>query len=133
MFACTSNTSAGSSSPRGALALRRAGDVAQRACVEHVRTEFLADLIAIQSIGPQLDEMPARSDVGRLEMAGDRLGDLPRVDRPVGELDGAVAVLLRRPDLGDDAWPGLDDGNRHDPVVLVENLGHAELLAQDAI
>src|SRR6476661_4934312 len=85
--------------PRGALALRRAGDVDHRARVEHVRTEFLADLIAIQRIGPQLDEVPARSDVGRLEMPGDRLGDLPRVDRSVGELDGAVAVLLRRPHL----------------------------------
>ena len=104
-----------------------------RARVEHVRTELLADLVAVESVGAQLDEVPARGDVGRLEVAGDRLGDLARVDLPVGELDGGVAVLLLRADLGDDARPGLDDGHRNDPVVLVEDLGHAELLAQNAL
>src|SRR2546426_822041 len=89
-------------------------------------------LVALDRVGTQLDEVPARGDVRGLVVAGHRLGDLARVDLPVGELDGGVAVLLLGADLGDDAWPGLDDGDRNDPVVLVEDLGHAELLAQYA-
>ena len=49
------------------------------------------------------------------------------------ELDGGVAVLLGGADLGDHAGPGLDDGDRDDPVVVVEDLGHPELGAQDAL
>ena len=60
-----------------------------------------------------------------------RLVDLARVDRAEAELDGAVAVVVGGADLGDDAGPGLDHGHRDDLVVLVPDLGHAELLAQD--
>ncbi len=35
--------------------------------------------------------------------------------------------------LGNYARPSLDDGNRYNAVVLVEDLGHAELLAQNAL
>ncbi len=76
--------------------------------------------------------MTARSDPGGLEVAGLGLVHLARVDLTVGQLDGAVAVLLLGPDLRDDARSGLDDGHRDDAVVLVEDLGHTELFAQHA-
>jgi hypothetical protein len=58
---------------------------------------------------------------------GHRLVDLARVDRAEGELDGGVAVAVGVRTCGDDARAGLDDGHRDDPVVLVPDLGHAEL------
>ena len=58
---------------------------------------------------------------------------LARVDRAERDLDGGVAVVLRGADLGDDAGPGLDHGHGDDAVVLVPDLGHAELLAQQAL
>ena len=42
----------------------------------------------------QLDHVAARGDPGLLEVAGQRLGHLARIDLPVGDLDGGVAVLL---------------------------------------
>ena len=53
-------------------------------------------------------------------------------DRAEGELDGRVAVALGRLHLGDRVRPGLDDRDRHDPGVLVEDLGHAQLDAEEA-
>ena len=49
---------------------------------------LLADRVALDRIGAYLDEVPARGDLGGLEVTGHRLGDLARVDLPVGELDG---------------------------------------------
>ena len=47
------------------------------------------------------------------------------------ELDGVVAVGLLRLHLRDEARPGLDDRDR-DRARLFEDLGHAQLLAEDA-
>jgi hypothetical protein len=75
----------------------------------------------------------ARSDAGLLEVTGGRLGDLLRLDRSEAELDGVVAVGVRRADLGHDTRAGLDDGHGDDAVVLVPELGHPELGAQQTL
>src|SRR5699024_7515142 len=131
------------------LALGGPCDVDEGAVGEHVRAELLAQLEAGRLLGavePELHEVAAwgHARLGELardgrawgharlgELARDGLGDLTGVDRAEGDLHGVVAVGLFTSDPGDDARPGLDDGHRDDPVVLVEDLGHAELGAQD--
>jgi len=55
------------------------------------------------------------------------------VDLAAADLDRVVAVGLGRPDLGHDVGVRGDDGDGDDPVVVVPHLGHAELLAQQAL
>src|SRR5699024_682374 len=117
---------------RVALALGGAGDVDDGAVGEHVHAHFLADLEGRGVGDPQLDQVPARGDPGLGVVAGDGLVDLARVDGAERQLHGLVAVPLCGAHLGHHARPRLDDGHRDDPVVLVEDLGHAELVAQDA-
>jgi hypothetical protein len=81
----------------------------------------------------QLGQVPARRQAGLLEQAADRLGHLPRVDLAEPELHGGVPVAVRGAHGGDHARPGLDDRDRHDLPGLVEDLGHAELGAQDPL
>src|SRR5699024_9170470 len=124
--------------PADAVALRGAGDtlalggpcdVDEGAVGEHVRAALLAQLEAGRLLGavePELHEVAAWGHARLGELARDGLGDLTGVDRTEGDLHGVVAVGLFTADPGDDARPGLDDGHRDDPVVLVEDLGHAE-------
>ena len=64
-----------------------------------------------------------------LEVERDRLGD--RLER---ELDGLVAVGRLRAHRDDGAGPRLDHGDGVDvPGLLVEDLGHAELPAEDPL
>src|SRR5699024_12663003 len=44
-----------------------------------------------------------------------------------------VAIVFYGANLGHNAWPSLDDGYRYYAVLLVEDLSHAELLAQNAL
>ena len=117
-------------------ALADAGDVDEVARLEHVGAQLLAHLVVGGGIGvgePQLGDVATRGDTGLGELARDGLVHLAGVDRAEGELHGVVAVVGLGTDLGDHVRPGLDDGDRDDPVVLVEDLGHAELGAQDAL
>src|SRR3546814_5262618 len=57
---------------------------------------------------------------------------LAQVRRAERELNRVVAVVLGCADLRHDARTGLDDGDRDDAVVLVPDLGHADLLAEQA-
>src|SRR5690606_7172867 len=116
-----------------ALALALASDVDVLAGFEGVIPQLLADLVIARVVRAALREVAARRDVVLTQVVAERLVDLPRVDLPVAELDGGVAVLLGGADAGHHARTGLDHGHRNQPVVRVEDLGHAELLAQDAL
>src|SRR5262249_31135233 len=81
----------------------------------------------------ELDEMPVRLDAVLLQMPELALGELPLGDGLEGELDGLVPVRLVRLHLDHRARPGLDHGDRrHDARLRVEDLGHADLPAEDA-
>jgi hypothetical protein len=84
-------------------------------------------------VGAQLDRHPARRDARLGEVAGLRLVHPTGVDGAEADLHRGVAVDGDRPDLGHDARTRGDDGHRNHPVVLVEHLGHAELLAQQPL
>src|SRR5262249_26469291 len=100
--------------------------------LERLDGDLLAERVLAGVGGTQLDDVPPGRHVGLGVVAGVRLVHLARVDLPVGELDRAVAVLVRGTDLGDHARAGLHHGDRDNPVV-VPHLGHAELGAQDAL
>src|SRR5205807_6752930 len=51
----------------------------------------------------------------------------------VGHLDSRVAVALGRLDLHDPGGGDLDDGDRDGPVLVVPDLGHADLLTDDRL
>src|SRR3954468_900003 len=117
-----------------ALTLRRAHDVDQLADLEGAVD---GELLAGRELGgvgrADLGEVTSRGDARLVEVTGGRLVDLARVDLAVGDLDGVVAVRLGGADLGHDVRRDLDDGHGDELVVLIPDLGHAELLAEEAL
>src|SRR5947208_3353623 len=68
-----------------------------------------------------------------LQLAESGVRELALRDRPEGELNRLVTVGLGRPHLDDRAGAGIDHGHgRHLPALLVEDLAHAQLSADDA-
>src|SRR6266550_4389983 len=81
----------------------------------------------------ELDEVPVRLDAVLLQVPELALRELPLRDRVERELDGLVAVLLRRLHLDDRTRARLDHGHwRDDPGLRVEDLRHSHLFAQDS-
>src|SRR5690606_9160866 len=117
----------------GALALGGRGDVDLRARLEHLSGDLLAQLVAGRIRGAQLDQVTARRDAGLLEVARVRLVDLAGIDLAEADLDGGVAVDVLAADLRDDVGRRLHDGDGDEVVVLVPDLGHAQLGAHDAL
>jgi hypothetical protein len=116
-----------------ALALGPARDVDALADLEGVGAELLADGV-VGGVGrADLDDEAARRHAGLVEVAGERLGDLARVDGAVAELHRGVAVGVGVADLGHDVRASLDHGDGHETVRLVPHLGHAELGAQQTL
>src|SRR5438876_845977 len=79
------------------------------------------------------DQVPAGCHPGLGEVAGHRLGDPARVDLAVTELHGGIAVGVRGAHRGHHARTRLHDRDRDDLPVVAEDLGHAELGAQNAL
>src|SRR6202035_2727597 len=61
------------------------------------------------------------------------LGEPFGLDGAERELHRGVAVAFGRLELHDATGPGLDDGDRDDPVVRVPDLCHAELAPEDPL
>src|SRR5690606_22205845 len=115
-----------------AFALGGAGDVRLLAGLEDVGDgELLADLERGGVGDPDLEEHPAGSDAGLGVVALQRLVHPVGLDLAEGDLDGRVPGLLRRLDLHDADRPRLYDGDGARLGVLVEDLGHAQLLTDD--
>ena len=115
----------------GALALAGADDVDLGHAVEDVRGQLLADRVLPGVLGAQFHQVPPRRDARLGEVPTLGLVHLARVDLTEPELDGGVAVDLGGAHLGHHTRARLDDGHRHEAVVLVENLGHPQLLAEE--
>jgi hypothetical protein len=85
-------------------------------------------------LAANLDEAAVRTDAVRLEMTPLRSRELAVGHRIPRELDGVVAVRRPRAHADDRARTGLDDGDRRQRAgLLVEDLCHADLPAQDAL
>src|SRR5690606_14590098 len=88
---------------RGALTLARADDVDELAGLEGaVDRELLTERVLGGVSGADLREVTTRRDARGLEVGREGLVHLARVDLAGRDLDGVVAVLLGRADLGDD-------------------------------
>ena len=73
---------------------------------------------------------PGRGDPGLRQVPGQRLRDV--LPGPVGQLDGRVAVGPDALDLGHRVGRRVHDRDRDDAALVVEDLRHPELGAEDA-
>ena len=119
--------------PGEALALADRGDVDTLAGVEEVGAEHLAHFEAREVVDAQLGEMLHRRCVGLLQVTELGLREPLRQRGTEGELDRGVAVALRGLQLDDATRPGFDHRHRDDTVLVVPDLGHAELAPEDAL
>jgi hypothetical protein len=89
----------------------------------------LPDLVRLLDlVQPHLAQDARRRDVGLLEVAGARLGHV-LLHGLEAELQRVVAVGRLAPDLDDRARPRLDHRDRHVVAIVTEDLGHADLAA----
>ena len=112
-------------------ALADAGHVDPLAGGEHVGGDDLPELEAREIVDAQLGEVALRRTARGLEVTELRFVEPRGLGLAERDLHGGVAVALRRPELHDATGPGFDDAHRDDPVLVVEDLGHAELSAQN--
>ena len=116
------------------LALGDPDHVDELASREDLAGERLAHRIGRHLLGlleADLAHDPHRGHVDLLEDAGDRLADVLLL-RLEPELEGVVTVLLAGPVTDDRAGPGLDDRHRDVTAVVAEDLGHADLAADES-
>ena len=116
-----------------ALTLGLANDVDLLACFEELNGQFLTEGILRSICGTQLDNVTTGGNTGLLEVTSQGLGNLARVDCTETNLNSLVAVSLLVTDLGNNVRISLDDGDGHKLAVLVPDLGHTELGAQQAL
>src|SRR5699024_202348 len=78
-----------------ALALADGGHVDELTVFDDVDRDLLADLVAGDVVEAEFEEAFAGGDVGLLVLTGDGLGQLAHLLLSEGDLERAVAVLLR--------------------------------------
>src|SRR5262249_22727095 len=110
-----------------ALALGDARDLDAGAGLERVDGCVLAER-QLADLAAELDERAHRRRVRLREVAELGFGEVLLLARAVRELDGLVAVALDGADRRHRARAGLEHGHTRDGAVLLEDLGHAELL-----
>ena len=117
-----------------AVALAGAGDVHPVALGEHGAVDDIAHLHVSRLVQLELLEDLLQDPLaGLLQMAQFRLGELALGHVLEAQLNGVVAVLLHGLLLHHSAGARLNDGDRDDVARLVEDLRHADLLADDGL
>ena len=116
-----------------AVAAGGAGDVDKLDIAEKLDGDVLSDFVVGDVIHADFGDVATWRHSGFCEVAALWLVYFTGVNIAIGDLDGAVAILFFGANLGHDARPCFDDGDRHNAVVFVEDLGHAELGAQNAL
>src|SRR5699024_11082397 len=117
----------------GSLALGRRGHIALASGIERVDAQFLAERVVSSVCCAQLHEVTARGHAGLLEVACSRLVDLARIDLAERDLHCGVTVGLLVADLRHDVVSGGHNGHRHEVVLLIPHLGHAQFGAQKSL
>ena len=114
-----------------ALALAGAGHVDLLALGENVGLDHVADFQLAAVLEAELLEVLDHAHAGLLQVTRLRLAELLLGHFLVAELDGLIAFLFLGHLGHDHAGACLDDGDRNDLAGLVEDLRHADLLAND--
>src|SRR5262245_3818932 len=121
---------------RESAALRHALHVHVLALLEDRDRQALPDLVGglrvSAIIGAELAHVARRRQVALRELPEHRARETKFLVGAEAELDRGVAVLVRRAHLGHRARPGLNDRDGKDVALLVEQLGHADLLANES-
>src|ERR1041385_9112049 len=92
----------------------------------HLREFCLGDVAETE-----LPEVPGQRQVALLELPQHRLREPALLVRAEPELERGVAVALPGADLRDGARSRFDHGHRDDVALLVEELRHPDLLADE--
>src|SRR5690606_10324133 len=116
-----------------AASLRRARHPDPVAFLELVHLQFLADLVAVDRRDAELLEETRRIIEACLLCVTDRsLRRARRLQCLEAELQRAVSVRFRVPDLRDRTRPRFDHGDRYGSARVTEDLGHAQLPSDDS-
>ena len=91
----------------------------------------LADLVLLAVLDADLTKEADRLDAGLGEVTSHGLVHVLGLDVAETDLDGVIAVGCLSFNLRDSAGASLDDRDGNDVVVLVPNLGHANLAAEN--
>ena len=114
-----------------AVTLADTGDVDLVAFGEHVGLDDVADFEIAGILKTELLEVLDEAYAGGLQVTLLALAELLAGYFLVTELDCLVSFLLLGHLLHDHAGAGLDDGHGNDLASLIEDLRHADLLADD--
>ena len=114
-----------------ALALAGAHNVDAVAHGEHVGLEDIAHVHGADVVQAELTQRALGRDVRFIKVALGGFRNLLGRNIAVAQLNGHIAVALHRFLLHDRAGACFHDSDGHDFAVLVKDLGHAHLLADD--
>ncbi len=114
-----------------ALTLRDCGGVDHLALFERVGEDLLADLVARDVVEAKLDELLARGDAGLLEVSEFGLGHGRVATHAPRDLHRGVTLFFGSLYLDDASWADAYHRHRYGPVLVIPDLGHAHLLADD--
>ena len=115
-----------------AVALADAGHVHKVAGGEGVSGDFVAHVVLLAVLqGELLQHLLELGDASLLLVAGLGLGELALGDGLESQLNGLIAVLLGSLLLHHGAGAGLDHGHGDRVSGFIEDLGHADLFADD--
>ena len=115
-----------------AVALADAGDVNELTLSEDLGGQHVADLVLGAVLQSELlQNLLQLLDAGLLLMADLGLGHVLLFGVLKTQLNGIVAILLGGLLLHDGAGTGLNQGDGHHTASLIEDLGHADLFADD--
>jgi hypothetical protein len=113
-------------------ALRDALHVHALALGEDGHGEGLADLVGRHVLDAEFADLPRGRQVALLELPEHGAGEALFLVGAEPELHGGVTVALARPHLGHRAGTRLDHGHRNGLTLVAEDLGHADLLANQS-
>src|SRR5687767_8763892 len=115
------------------LASAHAGDIDEVTRLEDVDSDLLTHGVSRDVVDAQFDQLRTGGNARLFEVAGFRFVQLAQFFVPEGDLQGAVAIGVGRLDLHDATGRDLYHCHGDDAVVLVPNLGHADLEADDRL
>ena len=116
-----------------ALALADGRHVNLLALFKDVSTDLLTDGERRDILQAQLNESLTRGNARLVKVSALRLGHRVNTTGAPGDLDCGVALFFRRLDLHDTHRANPDNGHRNGTILVVPDLGHAHLLADDRL